>query len=462
MNCESSWKQLLLRRVIVLAVIVGCAGAAEVLVESYVWPSVGETLALHQLQSPEWSHAMQTATALHATFPIALRGMVLLAGFALLGPVLLSRPTKTNAAQTPSPLSSVGSRSSVMGLMGVLTLLLVSTGCQPYDRPEFEEIDTSETGFLIPLEGATEEQVAFESERYLSDRKVAAKRVQVPHRWVQTGRMYYTGEWMDTVRLVKVDRSPVTREWTADSTSGTRTTNEAIWIESKDSVGFSVGFNCTAFIEEEDTARFLYMYRSRSLADMMDSEVRARIQSVAAEAAARYDLDELRSRKQEMVDDVRLDVIPFFKERGITITTIGMFGGFTYQNPKIQEAIDETFVAQQKKVVNMALFDAQQKENERIELEAEGRANMARTVAQGEADAIRELAEATREAQSDPLFVQLKQLEVEHDRIEKWNGEYPSYLFQMGSGGDSPNLMLQLPAQSASSAMGNAMSQPHS
>lgn len=456
MNCELSWTQLLTRRAMMLAGIAACAAGTEMSVEYYLWPSVANTLAMHQFDSAGWSQTMQSAVAWHSIMPVALWSAVMVAAAVLFVPLMIS--PRCVACKVARAARSSGSSHSSLSLLAVGVVVLATVGCRPFDRPEFEEIDTSETGFLIPLEGETDQQVTFESESYLAKRKVAAKRVQVPHRWVPTGRMYYDGEWLDTVRLIKVDRSPVTREWTADVNSGTKNANEAIWIESKDSVGFSVGFNCTAFIEEEDTARFLYMYRSRSLADMMDSEVRARIQSVAAEAAARYDLDELRSRKQEMVDDVREDVIPFFKERGITITTVGMFGGFTYQNPKIQEAIDETFVAQQKKVVNMALFDAQQKENERIELEAEGQANMARTVAEGEADAIRKLAEATREAQSDPLFVQLKQLEVEHDRIEKWNGEYPSYLFQMGGGSDSPNLLLELPAQSAHTELGKSIS----
>lgn len=448
MKREWTWSELIIGRLILLAFLVGLAVEVDLIVEHYLWPIAANELALRQMESPAWSQAMHTLDALHASLPMTLLSLVLLSGVVLLGPLLMVRseaPTPSQATDKPR-----SSQRNLLALAGIVVLMAASTGCRPFDTPEFEEIDTSETGFLIPLEGATDKQVAFESESYLAERKVAAKRVQVPHRWVQTGRMYNMGEWMDTVRLIKVDRSPVTREWTADSSSGTKSTNEAIWIESKDSVGFSVGFNCTAFIEEEDTARFLYMYRSRSLADMMDSEVRARIQSVAAETAAKYDLDELRSRKQEMVDDVREDVIAFFKERGITVTTIGMFGGFTYQNPKIQEAIDETFVAQQKKVINMALFDAQQKENERIELEAEGQANMARTIAEGEADAIMKIAEATREAQSDPLFVQLKQFEVERDRIEKWNGEYPSYLLQMDSGSQSPSLMMQLPAQTAS------------
>lgn len=327
----------------------------------------------------------------------------------------------------------------------VLAVAITAAGCRPYDRPEFVEIDTSETGFLTPLEGNTDNQTAFESERYLQQHKVATKRVQIPHRWVQTGRMYWTGEWVDLVRLVKVDRSPLTREWTADSSSGTTARNEAIWIESKDSVGFSVGFNCTAFIKEENTARFLYMYRSKSLADMMDSEVRARIQSVAAEVAAKYGLDELRSRKQEIIDEVRRDVISFFSERGITITTIGMFGGFTYQNGKIQEAIDETFVAQQLKVISEAKLLAQEKENQRIELEARAFANRERTIAEGEADAMRKIAEATRSAGSDPLFLKVKELEVQQKGIERWDGRYPSYLIELGGSDAGSRLLMELP-----------------
>ena len=180
------------------------------------------------------------------------------------------------------------------------------------------------------------------------------------------------------MRLIKVERSPVTREWTADPSSGTSAKNQAIWIESSDSVAFSMGFTCTAFIPEEQAARFLYWYPSGSLAQMMDHEIRGRIQQVAAEVAARYPLDDLRSRKQEIMDEVRADVVSFFAQRGVTVTTVGMFGGMTYENSEIQKAIDKTFIAQQEKVVNQVRFEAQQRENDRSELEAEAIAEKAR------------------------------------------------------------------------------------
>ena len=44
-----------------------------------------------------------------------------------------------------------------------------------------------------------------------------------------------------------------------------------------------------------------------------------------------------------------IDNAPEEKERGITITTIGQFGGMTYENTKIQDAIDQVFISQQEK-----------------------------------------------------------------------------------------------------------------
>ncbi len=339
-------------------------------------------------------------------------------------------------------------------LLGAISLALTSC-IRPFDTPEYSEINTSETGFLIPLEGDSTVQAKFQSEEYLRDLKVAAKRVQITHRWSQEGRLTNDGHWIATVRLIKVNRSPVTREWTAEAATGSTAKNQAIWIESSDSVGFSMGFTCTAFIPEEQAAKFLYWYPSGSLADVMDSEVHGRIQQVSAEVAAKYPLDALRTRKQEISDAVRSDITIFFAQRGVVITTVGMFGGMTYENGEIQKAIDNTIIAQQLKVVNEAKWDAQQRDNDRVTLEANAIAERARRIAAGEADAkkiaadaeaqsIREVTHALAEAQQNPLLYQLRALEVERARVEHWNGQYPSWF--MGTGGAAPNLLLQMPA----------------
>lgn len=394
----------------------------------------------------------------------SIRDAILLAGDLAAGAVVVwgIMPWLRKAMGRVSKSGAVGRVAAVAALLAVPFL----GGCKPYDRPEYIEIDTSDTGFLIPLEGDTAQQARFQSEDYLRARKVAAKRVQILHRWSQQGRLWMDGQWIATVRLVKVNRAPVTREWTttdrraaADGQHRPGLGDQAIWIESADSVGFSMGFTCTAFIAEEDAAKFLYWYPSGSLAEVMDKEVRGRVQQIAAGVAAKYPLDQLRSKKQEISDAVSHDLTNFFANRGITVTTAGMFGGMTYENPAIQKAIDETFIAQQLKVVSAAKFEAQQKENERIQLEAEGMAVKARqealgladarrTAALAEAEAIRQINKAAQEAQSNPLLLQLKSLEVEKARVEKWDGRYPQTWFGAGMAG-GPNIMFQAPLPAA-------------
>src|SRR3954451_16496684 len=135
---------------------------------------------------------------------------------------------------------------------------------KPFDRPEYVEIDTSESAFLIPLEGDTANQTSFQSVQFLEQKKVAAKRIEITHRWNQTGAAPAQGEWLPMVRLVKVDRRPVTREWTQSTKSGTSSKNEAIAAESRDSVNFTMGISCTAKIPEDRAAVFLYSYPSKS------------------------------------------------------------------------------------------------------------------------------------------------------------------------------------------------------
>ena len=352
-------------------------------------------------------------------------------------------------------------RSQIAQVLPLLGFALLFAGCiRTYDSPEYVEIDTSDTGFLIPLEGDSTKQEQFESVDYLQARKVAAKRIQITHRWSQEGRRFTDGKWLPVVRLVKVNRSPLTREWTAEGkhTPG----DKAIWIESADSVGFSMGFTCTAFIGEKDAATFLYWYPSGSLATVMDSEMRGRIQQTAAEVAAKYPLDGLRARKQEIADAVKKDVTAFFTMRGITVTTVGMFGGMTYENPAIQKSIDETVIAQQLKVVSEAKYDAQTRENDRIELEAKATGERYRLEAKGKSDA--RLAEAEAEAKasvakakaesegirlvneavakSNPMLLQMRQLDIEKARTEKWNGAFPQMMM-----GTNPNVLFtsQLP-----------------
>ena len=149
---------------------------------------------------------------------------------------------------------------------------------------------------------------------------------------------------------------------------------EAIAAESKDSVNFSLGLSCTAYIPEDMAAVFLYSYPSKSLADMLDTEVRARVYQIVAEEAGNYSTFELPAKKNDILKAVRADVVPFFKKKGIEITTLAMLGGLQFDNAEIQRAIDDAAKAAQLKVAAEAKRAAQEVENRTLLLAAEGKA----------------------------------------------------------------------------------------
>lgn len=251
------------------------------------------------------------------------------------------------------------------------------TGCvKPYDKPEFVTIEPHQTAFLIPLVGDTTAQASFESEEMLMQAKVAAKEIEIPHRWVQTGRRYWRGEWRDTMALIVVDRSPVTREWSSTDGVGTSAVNQAIYAESAESIGFSAGMNCSAQIySEEDAVKFLYCYNNKPLSEIMDSEIRARVESKFVEECASRTLNEILVEKEKIMNNVREDVESYFAARGITITVLGMKDGLEYDDATIQKSINDKFSSEMK-------LTTQENENQRIISEAEAKAEANRILSE--------------------------------------------------------------------------------
>lgn len=274
------------------------------------------------------------------------------------------------------------------------------TGCfRKYDKPEFVTIEPHQTAFLIPLIGDSSNQASFESEEMLREAKVAAKEIQIPHRWVQTGRMYWIGEYRDTMALIVVDRSPVTREWSSSKDVGTSAINQAIYAESSESIGFSAGMNCSAQIySEDDAAKFLYCYNNKPLSEIMDTEIRARVESKFVEECASRTLNDILVEKEEIMKTVREDVETYFAARGITITVLGMKDGLEYDDANIQKSINDKFSSEMK-------LTTQKNENERIISEAEAKAEANRILSESLTDEV------------------LKQ-----QYYEKWDGKLPNVM----------------------------------
>ena len=304
-----------------------------------------------------------------------------------------------------------------------LTLIMLCTmftGCvKPYDKPEFVTIEASQTAFLIPLVGDTTQQSAFESEDLLNEAKVATKEIQIPHRWVQTGRRHWRGEWRPSATLIIVERKPVSRSWESGNSTAD-SANRAIFGGSSDNIGIYVGMNCTAMIEEKDAAKFLYRYNNTPLETIIDTDIKKMVEDRFNIETALVTSTDLGAKKGEIMEKVKAYVVDYFKNYGITITVLGLKEGISFENPEIQKALDAKFASEQELVI-------QQNKNEAAIAKAEAEAKALIMLAEAQAEANKKLAESL----TDEILAQMY--------YEKWDGKLP-YLY----GSDSDTL-IQVP-----------------
>ena len=294
----------------------------------------------------------------------------------------------------------------MLAVMLVMCVLTFASCRKPYDKPEFRNIEASQTAFLVPLIGDTSDQGAFDSEELLLEAKVATKEIQIPHRWVQTGRRHWQGEWRPSATLIVVERKPVSRSWesgesTADSS------NKAIFGETADNIGMYVGMNCTAMIEEKDAAKFLYRYNNTPLETIIDTDIKKMVEDRFNIETALVMSTDLGAKKGEIMEKVKSYVVDYFKDYGITITVLGLKEGISFENPEIQKALDAKFASEQELVI-------QQNKNE-----------AAIAKAQAEAEAVIIAAEAQAKA-NDTLAKSITDAILEQMYYEKWDGKLPN------------------------------------
>lgn len=341
----------------------------------------------------------------------------------------------------------------VKKLAGVSILCLVvmsAAGCRkPFEPVQLETVGSNEEAFLLPYTESVDKQVTSNNEEYLKKNLVYGKQVKIPQQWVQLGyeSMGYNGEWRPAAVLIKVDKSPVTREWTADPNSGTSNKNEAVWVMTSDQVEFSTGWTCTARIESRDDAvKFLHNYPNGSLVKVLDSELRGRLQSTFGLEVTDQPMDKLRKEATPHILKTVTELTTFFKERGITVTNLGITGGFIYKDESIMKKMVEVFNAEQERSIAVAKTSAQEETNKKIVLEATSKADALLKERQAEADGIKLVADAkayeiTKASENQEIYVQLKQIELEKAKLERWDGKFPVTFM----GGQNPSMLLNVP-----------------
>jgi hypothetical protein len=325
------------------------------------------------------------------------------------------------------------------------------TGCyKPYQMEKSVVVQPHQTAFLVPLEGNTGDQAKLNSIEAYEQAKVASKRIIIPTRWNQTGRHSWTGEWIPAMEVIIVDRTPVSIQWTAEANTGTTNKNEAIWLESSNSIGFSIPISIIGYIKETDAASFLYHYSRGKLMNVLNTEGRNKVMEVVSEFSNSLPLDQLLKQYEAINDKISEVVMPYFKDRGITITAIGIAGYATYRDSSIAQAIDGVFANQQTQAVELAKSLAAKKHQEVMELEGQADAAKARETSKGPSMAKQVTSDAEREAKAmigqaqgeaisvlngalqkaaqSNLFLKNMALEVESQRIEKWDGQVPAIM----------------------------------
>jgi enoyl-[acyl-carrier-protein] reductase (NADH) len=306
----------------------------------------------------------------------------------------------------------------------------IFTSCKPVRVDPIKEIEPNETAFVVPLEIDTSSQEKFESIEFLTQQQVAAKRIIIPQRERKVGRMPWSIEWIPIVRVLTVDRTPVTRNWIYDPKEydNIGLSQKTFGVESKDSIGFSVGVNVSAYIDERDTATYLYYYRGGDLANVMDQNVREKVHTVLSQEFASRTLQECKVQKAEIRDALVKQVAEHFLKYGITITSIGLAEGLFFEQEEIQQAINDAYVAEMEVEREKQKTKAQEEINKRL-----------LSLAQGEKAQALEFAAAAEERKK------LVDIEIDKMRAEafleiakKWDGKVPHYL------GGGENFLLNL------------------
>lgn len=248
------------------------------------------------------------------------------------------------------------------------------------DYTETFEIQSNQSAFMIPLQGANKDsQAQFGSQAYYEANKVATKRVQIPHvKLTGSGCSTCYDYYVPSAKLIVVDRTQFNREWTDSEKTGTSTKPEGFHFESADSINIETDITIGASVSEENAAKFLYNFgvkppttaainydptaqyqtdafyaaqyaslsQGYSLQDVMDTLGRGEIQSELSNQFAKCPLVQCIGQKDKIMDNVRTAATKWFADRGITLQYIGYANSLNYDK-EIQDAVNGVFIANQ-------------------------------------------------------------------------------------------------------------------
>jgi len=318
----------------------------------------------------------------------------------------------------------------------LVATMIGSTGCiKPPKVPDTKEIKPNETAWVIPLEGSSQSgQTKFNSVEFLEQHKVATKRIWIDKAEKPIGRFSWEIEWIPAVRVITVDRSLVTREWTDNTQTGTSSGNQGIPVNTKDNIGLTIGLTITASIDEDDASTYLYYHGEKALADVVDSNVRSFAVAELNRQVSSLTLVDFQQQQPQIYATLFKDTAAYYKTKGVTIQYLGNAEGWHFIHKEIQDSIDKSFITQQDNKTAEMEQNAQKTRNDTQILINKTDNAIKVATAQAEVDAATKL-EGAKEAAlfRNNLQVQLLNAQAKMQMATKWDGKMPSNILPENS-----------------------------
>lgn len=313
-----------------------------------------------------------------------------------------------------------------MSLFAIIFAMVMFNSClliKPYDKPEYVQIDTNETAFVIDLFADSEDtaQATLTSEDYYEKHLLNEKLVQIPHKWVKTGRMRGTGKYIPKLKVVAVSNSPITGTW-----------DNEIKVETKGSQGFTVPMKYAIRVTPQDSGRFLSKFpanisvegtRSKMLSSpekVADNQFRNIVAAELSKEFHKYEYKDVLPNRDDIVAAAIERIKEWATEFGITIDNLAVWNGLIPDDATLQNQMDEQAKLAAQVETEKKRFDAEkQKKQNEIELQKmeTERVNVERAKKEAEAKATVAVQNILAQTSNFELERKRKEQEIENLKL---------------------------------------------
>ncbi len=248
---------------------------------------------------------------------------------------------------------------------------------------------------------------------------------------IRTGWVFYSPL---KTQIIEFPTYVQTVKWTASPNEG-HPLNEELVFNSKEGQEVRADVSLSYAIDALKVPEFYVKYRVNDLEKFTHGILKDIVRNSLNEVASTYTLEDIYGEnKARFLRETRQKIQDQVAAVGVGIQQFGFIG-----KPRFTPAIEQAITQK-----TQAITEAERARNQLAVTQAE----MAKQVAEAEGEARSQIERARGEAEANrlrqasitPQLLELKRLENERAKIEKWNGSVPQMVI-----GEKTGMMLQMP-----------------